>query len=87
MATANDARIMTPEDPEFSQWLGIPPPTWQAEIESRAGECVLVTDAESGLLRPASWRETDEYLYGGEYDERMRSLMEAEDAYEYFDDV
>lgn len=75
--------IMTPDDPDFSAWLGMPPPTWQSEIESRSGECVLLADAESGILRPASWQETDEYLYGGEYDERMLSLLEVEDAYDY----
>ncbi|MCT7971083.1 hypothetical protein [Laspinema olomoucense] len=84
---ALNSLILTPDDPEFSQWLGIPPPTWQAEIESRSGDCVLVADAASGLLRPASSRETDEYLYGGEYDERRLSLLEVEveDAYDYED--
>ncbi len=83
MPATNNRLILTPDDPEFSQWLGIPPPTWQSEIESRAGECVLVAEA-SGLLRPASWRQTDDYLYGGEYEERLVSLgLEVEDAYDY----
>ena len=44
-----------------------------------------MADAESGILRPVSWAETDEYLYGGEYQERMLSLagVEFEDAYDY----
>lgn len=88
MPTPNTNLIITPDDPEFSQWLGIPPPTWQSELESRSGECVLVADAASGILRAVSWKETDEYLYGGEYEERMLSLgMDDEDAYSYDNDV
>jgi hypothetical protein len=68
--------IITPDDPEFSQWLGIPPPI---SSENR-GETVFIAEPGTGLLRAASWRETDEYLYGGEYAER---LIEIEDAYSW----
>lgn len=71
--------ILTPDDPGFEEWLGIPPP-----IESeRRGETVYVAEIGSGLLRAASWQETDEYLWGGEYAER---LIEIEDAYSWDED-
>lgn len=72
----SDAIIITPDDPEFSQWLGIPPPI----ASENRGETVFVAEPGTGLLRAASWRETDEYLYGGEYTER---LIEVEDAYSF----
>ncbi|AFY80165.1 hypothetical protein [Oscillatoria acuminata] len=71
--------ILTPDDPGFEEWLGIPPPI----SSEKRGETVFVAESGTGLLRAASWKETDEYLYGGEYNDR---LVEIEDAYDWDED-
>lgn len=80
----SNVSIMTPDDPGFSSWLGIPPP-----IQSERQETVFIAEPISGVLRAASWRETDEYLLGGEYEERMIAigLLEVEDAYADLDEA
>lgn len=50
----------------------MPPPGSQ-------GETYLVADSETGILRPATLKELDEYLEGGEYEERMRSIGDSAD--------
>lgn len=35
-----------------------------------------VARADSGILEPVSWKQTQEYLYGGEYDERLEAIGE-----------
>lgn len=64
--------LILPGDPDFhftlSQAL---PPGWR-EVADRIGKNVcFVASVETGLLRPATPDELNEYLWGGEYDQRL----------------
>lgn len=77
--------LILPGDPEFYWTLSTAlPPDWIAAADRIGEQCAFVADAESGLLRPAFADELEEYLHGGEYDERMKQI-EAEEAEEYED--
>jgi hypothetical protein len=68
---------MLPGDPGFNEILSTSLPTgWEHVRAQNAGECFFVADSQTGLLRPANDRELDEYLYGGEYDERLATFEE-----------
>jgi hypothetical protein len=72
--------IILPCDPEFHQVVGWNlPPDWKA-VADRIGERpTFIVDASSGLMRPATPDELDEYVYGGEYDERLEQIGQADD--------
>lgn len=59
--------IILPGDPEFELTLGIisPPST---------AEAVFIVRAGSLLMEPVSPAEATEYLYGGEYEERLAEI-------------
>lgn len=64
-------RLILPGNPIFDETLATArPPGWKSYAASKGnGEYVaFVADADSGLLRPANWREVQEYTYGGELD-------------------
>jgi hypothetical protein len=64
--------LIFPGDPEFDLWMYRQlPPDWRAYSDKLSQQCFFVASVDSGLLRPASRDELDDYLYGGEYDERM----------------
>lgn len=66
--------IILPGDPEFDLTLCSLPPGW-VEVANRIGQQIaFVASPDSGLLRPATDAELTDYLYGGEYDERMQQL-------------
>lgn len=72
-----DSPLILPGDPGFDETLSTSLPTgWEQQRAQNAGECFFVADAETGLLRPANARELDDYLYGGEYDQRLASFDE-----------
>lgn len=62
--------LILPGDPDFDLTLfQALPPGWR-QVADRIGQQVcFVASAGSGLLRPATPDELDEYLCGGEYDE------------------
>lgn len=65
--------LILPGNPLFDFTLAtMPPPGSQ-------GETYLVADSETGILRPATLKELDEYLEGGEYEERMHSIGDSAD--------
>lgn len=66
--------LILPGDPEFSATLATPPPNWRQVAANLSGEYAFVARTGSGLLEPVSFRELDEYLDGGEYDERMGEI-------------
>ena len=71
--------LILPGHPLFSLTLETARrPDWK-QIADRDGDtfCFLA-DPETGMMRPAGWQETQEYLQGGEYDERLDAI-EAED--------
>lgn len=71
--------LILPGDPEFNATLATPPPNWRQVAASLSGEYAFVARTGSGLLEPVSFRELDEYLEGGEYDERMDEIAAEEE--------
>lgn len=64
--------LILPGDPEFSFTLATAIPLdWRNSAKQQAAAVSFVADCNSGLLRPATQSELTDYLYGGEYDERM----------------
>lgn len=69
--------IILPDNPLFQLTLQtVPPPDWQNHASE---ELAMIFDHESGLMRPATLAEMTDYVEGGEYDERLRSIGEFED--------
>jgi hypothetical protein len=60
--------LILPGDPFFYETLATPPPNWWNSFPMET-EIALVSDSETGILRPASPDELWDYLYGGEYEE------------------
>ncbi len=69
--------LILPGHPLFSRTVDTAPlpPGWKREAESLGQLPNYVVDAETGLFRPArSEAELDEYLFGGEYDQRVTAM-------------
>jgi hypothetical protein len=64
--------LILPGDPEFHLTLSTAlPPGWR-EVADHIGQNVcFVASVESGILRPATPDELNDYLWGGEYDQRL----------------
>lgn len=76
--------LILPGHPLFDRTLATAkPPGWKnyAATKGDGDYVAFVADAGSGLLRPANWKEIQEYDQGGEYDERLKNLGD-EDALE-----
>lgn len=64
--------ILTPDHPDFDRVSSrLLPAFWRNQLDRHGGAVVWCARSETGLLEPLSYAETDEYLYGGEYDERL----------------
>ncbi|MFE4108565.1 hypothetical protein [Almyronema epifaneia] len=71
--------LILPGTPEYNLTLSTAlPPDWVEAANRLAGEYYFVAEAESGLLRPASADELEEYIYGGEYEERLENSEQYE---------
>jgi hypothetical protein len=71
--------IMVPGDPGFQEILGMAlPPGWRGERDRHSGDFAFIADHETGLLRPCSFEELDEYIEGGEYEARLEALGDEE---------
>jgi hypothetical protein len=67
--------LILPGDPLFDETLGTSlTPGWEKTAAQHAGEFAFVADHETGLLRPCSFEELDEYIEGGEYEARLEAL-------------
>lgn len=67
--------LILPCDPEYSEALGQNlPPGWLAVAEKIGQACTFVVSPETGLMRPATPAELDDYLYGGEYEKRLEQV-------------
>ncbi len=65
--------IILPNDPDFNLTLAqLKRPDWRA-IARKENWISFVCDADSGLLRPVSESELEDYLEGGEYEEVVGS--------------
>lgn len=67
--------LILPGDPEFDLTLACSlPPNWR-QIADHLGEaCAFVASVGSGVLRPCNSHETQDYLYGGEYGDRLDEM-------------
>ncbi len=77
--------IILPGHPDFDLALGAIPPDWE-QVAARGEGITFVADAETGLLRAATVDECEEYLFGGEYDERLEAMGEDETYFDAFED-
>jgi DNA/RNA endonuclease G (NUC1) len=63
--------LILPDHPDFNRWLAIPPPS--------TNNSAFVAEIESGVLKEANEKEFIEYVFGGEYDERLEFIGENDD--------
>jgi hypothetical protein len=71
------SNLILPGDPEFDETLGRTlPPDWQALAYSHPDYAFIAKAGQGGILTAVPWAEAEEYLEGGEYEER---LLESED--------
>ncbi|WP_414527860.1 hypothetical protein [Nodularia chucula] len=75
--------IILPGDPSFDWTLTCPPPNWRQAAAKDPDGFAFVVEPGSGLVRVATATDLEEYLYGGEYDERLDEIDEAEDGLEW----
>lgn len=69
------SKLILPGDPQFDRTLAMaPPPNWREIAARNTGEFAFIMRSDSGLMEPVSHRELDEYLYGGEYEERLEAI-------------
>jgi hypothetical protein len=67
--------LILPGDPEFDATLGRNlPPNWGAFASQNAGCCHFVARSGSGILEPVSEKDLQEYVEGGEYEERLLEI-------------
>jgi hypothetical protein len=79
--------LLLPGDPEFDRILSTPPPDWQQVANKDGNTYTFLADANSGVLRAATARECEDYLLGGEYDERLTALYDPDEDGLYHDDL
>jgi len=71
--------LLYPGDDLFDYYLATLPPNWKQCAHQYSGQIAFVAESGSGLLRPASIKELQEYLEGGEYDERLAQIDDGDD--------
>lgn len=75
--------LTLPGDPLFNLILhSFLPPGWQG-FANQNPDFAFVVRAESGILEPVSLEDLEEYVEGGEYDERLIQMGEYADADDY----
>lgn len=68
---------MLPGDPGFTQTLLTPRPDWH-HIAAQDGNTYAYVVGDDGLARPVTSAQLEEYLEGGEYEERLMQINELE---------
>ncbi|MBD2571350.1 hypothetical protein [Anabaena lutea] len=66
--------IILPGDPGWDWTLTQPPPNWKEMAAKDPDGFAFVFEPESGTMRVANSTDLEEYLYGGEYDERLEEI-------------
>jgi hypothetical protein len=74
--------LILPGTDLFDLTLATIPPEW--EWRDRGDQVSFVADVDSGLLRPVTPRDLEEYVLGGEYDQRLADI-EDDDELDCFD--
>lgn len=67
--------ILLPGDPGFAETLATPPPNW-GQVAARDGSsyAYAVRPGSGGVAEAVTLTELNEFLNGGEYDERLDEL-------------
>ena len=66
--------LLLPGDPGFQEILGMAlPPGWQQSAAKHSGEFVFMANSETGALRVGSFDDLDDYIEGGEYEQRLEN--------------
>lgn len=74
--------LVLPGDPEFNWILQTArPPNWQEKAKDD-DQYAFVGKTGSGIVEAVNRQEFDEYVYGGEYDERLEEIGDDDD-FEY----
>ncbi len=69
--------LILPGDPLFEETLALAKrPDWREIAAKDQGVAFCAMPGEGGLLTPLSWEETQEYLDGGAWEERMLNDLE-----------
>lgn len=68
--------LFLPGDPRFNETLANPDLFNYEALGATKGSMTFIARSDTGLLEPATSEELAEYIYGGEYEERMTRLGE-----------
>lgn len=67
--------LLLPGDPEFYEVLATPPPDWgRAAAADGDSYAFIVKPGSGGVAEAVTLEELDDFLDGGEYDERMDEI-------------
>lgn len=71
--------LILPDNPLFDFTLAtIRPPGWKQVADKKGESVAFIVQPGSGIMRPATWSEMQDYLNSGEYDERLKEIGEPE---------
>ena len=77
--------LILPGDPEFDQTLGRNlPPNWGQVAGQNSGCFHFVARSGSGILEPVGAQDLEEYLEGGEYEERLQEMGDEDTLEEFY---
>lgn len=66
------SNLILPGNPLFDFTLATTPrPDWGQKASEDGDTYAFVAESGTGIMRPVTGSELTEYLYGGEYDERL----------------
>lgn len=65
--------LCLPGDPGFNETLLTPRPDWK-QVAERDGDTYALVVGQDGLARPVTSSELQEYLEGGEYEQRLMQI-------------
>ena len=66
--------LILPGNPLFDLTLATSRPDWRDTAARDGTTYAFVAEAGSGLMRPVTESELEDYLYGGEYDARLAEI-------------
>lgn len=64
-------KLILPDDLEYHVTLGNIPFYFQGMVNKTFDFAGWVADSETGLVRPCTYNQMVDYIYGGEYEERL----------------
>jgi hypothetical protein len=70
----NGRVILLPGDPGWDWTLAQPPPDWQQAAAKDPDGFAFIVEPGSGLMRVADADDLEEYICGGEYEERLDEI-------------